>query len=259
MTVLDQLRFVSNLKYKPRKTLADTLLLYYLGLLAVQETNQAILEIGVGVSTGALEELANTTNQSLYAVDFDQERLNTFCSTATKCICKSSLELDKDTGILGYAHIDGEKNYPTTINDIEYAVSHLSRRGIICVNAYGVPAWPTVVHAVNDSMIRHNLSILFVGDAGVWLTRKEDHAFWLEQLAKDVEFNLLAPYLNIHSSTSLHYTPEHYFMNSIYPTGMLNDVEPNQNRQYYTTLNTYRNKFNPTHGGGLTNEIGKYI
>lgn len=262
-TVLDKIKFIDRFdNVKPRKTQADMLLLYYLGLLSVKQTNANILEIGVGISSYAMFELAEQFDQIFYAVDIQETRLSMFCpdNTRTKRINKSSLDLaDQEVGLLGYAHIDGDKNYPTTLHDLKFAYEHLDTMGLVCVNAYGLNCWPTIANAVNSVIADGLFEILVIGDAAVWLVKKSSYLNWLQILKTDFEFELLSVFLNIHNSNGLRYTPEYFFMNSIYPTPALELVDVANFQDYYQSLSKYSTLFNQVHDTGKTNEIGKYI
>lgn len=262
-TVLNNLRFVEQFKtVKPRKTMADMLLLYYMGELSIGQTNSNVLEIGVGLSSYAMQELTKKFDQIFYAVDLFDTRLDTFCidDDRTKSINKSSMDLlDAEVGELGYVHIDGDKNYPTTMHDLEFAYKHLDDMGMVSVNAYGLNCWPTVTHAVN-SVVTHGLfEIVLVGDAAVWLVKKTSYLNWLKILKTDYEFGLLSAFLNIHNTSGLGYTPEHFFMNSIYPTPAVLHINVEDFKEYYTNLSKYMTAFNQVHAAGQTNDPGKHI
>jgi hypothetical protein len=103
------------------------------------------------------------------------------------------------------------------------------------------------------------LEILFVGDATIWLVKKESHSAWLDVLKNDFEFGLISAVVNVHSSLGLDFVPEHYFMNSIYPTPAIGNVDIDNFKQYYNDLSKYTWMFNAVHSNGKTNEFGKYI
>ena len=205
------------------KSYNDTLLFYYIGHLAIKISRADILEIGIGGSTYPLRELSANFNCTLYVNDIDPERLDQYCDvvngindTKTKKVLKSSVVLkSSDITTLGYVHIDGDKNYWITLNDLEFSYANLSPMGVICQDDYGNNKWPTVTNAVNTMIANNKLEMLFVGDSSAWLTRKEDHAAWINILDEDFEFGLLKELLSIHSSTEvLEFNPNYFFMNS---------------------------------------------
>jgi hypothetical protein len=213
------------------KSFNDTLLFYYLGYLAIKNTQADILEIGIGGSTYPLRELSANLDCILYVNDIDPGRLDRYCNsvngindTKTKKVLKSSTALtSSDVTPLGYVHIDGDKKYSITLNDLKFSYANLSPMGLICQDDYGNNKWPTVTNAVNAMVDRNEFEILFVGDSSAWLTRKDDHAAWISLLNQDFEFGLLKELLSIHSSSEvLAFTPTYFFMNScLYSTTML--------------------------------------
>ena len=237
LSLVKQGQIISSLK-----TYSDTLLFYYLGNLASMSNNGNLFEIGVGGSTYPLLELSEHTHRKFIVVDSDADRLytfanqNIFTNATVEHHVISSTELSNTiVDNLAYCHIDGNKDYVITTNDLEYCIQHLAVNGLICQDDYGNNKWPTVTDAVQDMIHAGQLVMLIVGDSSCWLTRPEYYNYWMHIFATDVEFKALAPFLNVRQSTQRSKYPNYLFMQSaIDPEDQVNT--DNDTMKYYNNL-----------------------
>jgi hypothetical protein len=207
------------------KTFADTILFYYLGHLAlINDLDGNVSEIGVGGSTHPLVELAELHNKTFYAIDKVQSRLDQCINTSfwpTVCvekICMNSNNLNehKVKTKFSYCHVDGDKNYNTTLNDIKFYLDNLSVNGLICQDDYGNHKWPTVTDAVKELEFQQQIKIILVGDSSVWFTKPEYYDYWFNLLEHDHEYLLLKAICNICNSSKLGKTPPYFFMQRLF-------------------------------------------
>ena len=214
------------------KTYADTVLFYYLGYLATSNTLGDIVEIGVGGSTHPLIELAETNGKIFFIIDANENRLNLFSDLThwpnaklEKIVIDTAKLNSSHVGNqLSYCHIDGNKNFKSTISDIEFCLDRLSTNGLVCQDDYGNHKWPTVTDAVKELEFRNKIRLILVGDSSVWFTKPEYYDHWMSLLKKDYEYSLLVALCNItDSSKHLDKDPAYFFMNSIYNSCRKND------------------------------------
>jgi hypothetical protein len=247
-TVLDNLKtwaLVASDQLTPAlKSYSDSLLFYYLGHLAIKQTNKPILEIGVGGSTHLLHELSVNNNQEYYIVDINSNNIDQYTDipyfskdTIKKLLINSLSMKDADLPTLSYVHIDGDKNFIVTKNDLEYAASKLAPMGIICQDDYGNNKWPGVTLAVQAMINECKLELLFIGDSSCWLVKKQDHRDWIFLLENDDEFNSLRYLLQIQSSKNQFFLPEYLWMNSAFSNS--NYTVTQSQVEYYKTLLNY--------------------
>lgn len=226
------------------KTFSDTILFYYLGHLSLQNNSQGhVSEIGVGGSTYPLIELAEMHNKTFYAIDNNQSILDQcvdtcfWPTTSVEKICVDSNHLNEH-GIqtkFSYCHVDGDKNYNTTLNDIKFYLDRLSVNGLICQDDYGNHKWPTVTDAVKELEFRQQIKIIFVGDSSVWFTKPEYYDHWLDVLEQDYEYSLLTAVCNICNSATLGKTPPYFFMQRLFNSSQPNEYSETQ-LQYFDKL-----------------------
>jgi hypothetical protein len=228
------------------KTFADTILFYYLGHLAlINDPDGNIAEIGVGGSTHPLVELAELHNKTFYAVDNVQSRLDqcidiSFWPTACVekiCVDSNDLNEHKVNAKFSYCHVDGDKNYNTTLNDIKFYLDNLSANGLICQDDYGNHKWPTVTDAVKELEFQQKIKIILVGDSSVWFTKPEYYDYWFNLLEHDNEYLLLKTACNICSSLKLGKTPPYFFMQRLFNFSRPDDYSETQ-LEYFNKLNT---------------------
>jgi hypothetical protein len=204
------------------KTYSDTVLFYYLGYLATYNTPGDIVEIGVGGSTYPLIELAETNNKIFFIIDFNKDRLDQYADLAhwpnakLEKIQINSKKLNSHQIInqFSYCHVDGNKDFITTMSDIEFCLDQLSTNGLICQDDYGNNKWPTVTDAVKNLEFCGKIKLIFVGDSSAWFTKPEYYEHWMSLLEKDYEYSLLTALCNITSSAKLSKTPAYFYMNS---------------------------------------------
>jgi len=228
------------------KTFSDTILFYYLGHLALTNDSEGnISEIGVGGSTYPLIELAQLHNKTFYAIDKVQKGLDQCVNTSfwpkakVEKICVNSKNLDRyhvNKTSFSYSHVDGDKNYNTTLTDIKFYLDNLSINGLICQDDYGNHKWPTVTDAVKELEFQQKIKIIFVGDSSVWFTKPEYYNYWFNLLEQDYEFALLKAVCNICSSLHLGKTPPYFFMQRLFNFGQPDDYTETQ-LEYFNTLN----------------------
>ena len=205
------------------KTYCDTVLFYYLGLLATSTSPGDIIEIGVGGSTYPLIEIAEVNDRIFNIVDIKSSDLNNYIDSQVgpdaklKQIVIDSKKLNSEhiTNRLCYCHIDADKNFDNTMSDIEFCLDRLSVNGLICQDDYGNNKWPTVTDAVKNLEFQGKIKFILVGDSSVWFTKPEYYEFWMNLLANDYEYSLLKAICNISSSSDLGKTPAYFWMNSL--------------------------------------------
>lgn len=206
------------------KSFSDTLLFYYIGHMALCKNPGHVMEIGVGGSTHVCAELSHQHQTKFIVVDMDRPRLDHYTDTTyfpqanIERHAISSLKLN-ETAInnIAYCHLDGSKDYRIAMNDLEYCTQNLSVNGLICQDDYGNNKWPTVTDAVHAMIEEKKLIMLLVGDSSAWLCRPESYTFWMEIFGTDYEFQHLAQFLNVQSSTGLHKEPQYLYMQSPCP------------------------------------------
>jgi hypothetical protein len=250
--ILHRAKFLSLVKQDKitpsLKTFNDTLLFYYVGHLALNKALGNLFEIGVGGSTHVLMNLSEQHQRDFHVVDVDLHRLTHYSNTdlfpdaIKQTHVVSSLDLQEiNLTNLCYCHIDGNKDYMITVNDLEYCTQHLGHNGIICQDDYGNHKWPTVTDAVQHMIHTGKLVMLIVGDSSAWLTRPEYYEYWMNQFANDKEFETLSMFVNIRQSKVLNKNPNYLFMQSHVP-------ETNQSRvddhviDYYNDLLSFNHQ-----------------
>lgn len=234
------------------KSYCDTLLFYYLGHVAVSNLDGAISEIGVGGSTYAMTELSQQHSRDFYVFDSDPERLAYFGSTEHWPTAKSVLK-NVDSKLLeqfdwpkfSYCHIDGSKNFDTTLSDLKFYLNNLSINGLICQDDYSNSKWPTVTDAVKQLETLGQLKILMIGDSSAWLTKPEYYDFWMNLLGSDSEFGLLAKICNLADSTKLDKYPKYFFVNAGLTDSVLEDLDSGE-IEYFQQLLTWSEKSSPS-------------
>lgn len=202
------------------KTFSDTVLFYYLGHLSASNSNGKISEIGVGGSTYALTELAEAHGKTFVIIDNNKERVDQYTNILhwpnailEKILVNSNnLSNYQITTQFSYCHVDGDKNFNTTLSDIEFYLDHLSVNGLICQDDYGNNKWPTVTDAVKYLESCGKIKIILVGDSSVWFTKPEYYEYWMQLLKNDYEYSLLRACCNICSSEDLGKMPEYFFI-----------------------------------------------
>jgi hypothetical protein len=229
------------------KTYADTLLFYYLGHLALENTEGLLSEIGVGGSTYALRELSEKKQRTLYVIDKDQCRVDDFVleqrffkNAKIQNLVIDSLTLrNLNLSNMSYVHLDGDKNYEICHSDLDWAMTSLAPMGMICQDDYGNNKWPTITSITHELMIKKDFSFLMIGDSSAWLVRSEDRIRWLKILQEDREFNALIPYLNVASSKSIDHRPIYYFMNYFKTQDLKNTKISKEMIYYYKNLDRF--------------------
>ena len=215
----------NNLIDSALKTYSDTILFYYLGHLAISNTEGDIVEIGVGGSTYPMIELAEIYDKTFSVIDSNKERIEKYSDITywpnaklKKILINSNhLKYRQITDKFSYCHIDGDKNFITTTSDIEFCLEQLSFNGLICQDDYGNHKWPTVTDAVKAFEYNDKIKLIFVGDSSVWFTKPEYYDYWMSLLEKDYEYSLLVALCNINSSKhQLKKNPAYFYMNSIF-------------------------------------------
>jgi hypothetical protein len=227
------------------KTYSDTILFYYLGYLSlVNDSEGNVSEIGVGGSTHPLIELAELHNKKFYVVDNVQTNLDLFGNTSywpkatVEKICIDSNKLNEYNlkTKFSYCHVDGDKNYNTTLHDIKFYLNNLSINGLICQDDYGNHKWPTVTDAVKELEFQQKIKIILVGDSSVWFTKPEYYDYWFDLLEHDYEYSLLKSACNICSSTILGKNPPYFFMQSLHNFSSPDEYSETQ-LEYFDNLN----------------------
>ena len=224
------------------KSYSDTLLFYYIGHMAATNNFGNLFEIGVGGSTYPLLELSLNFKRKFVIVDSLKEQLDRHSSQeffSESIIEKhyiSSTNLDKTniTDLL-YCHVDGNKNYNITTNDLKFCIKHLVKNGIICQDDYGNNKWPTVTDAVKDLIQAGELVMLLVGDSSCWLTKPEYYDYWMTLFATDSEFIALKPFVNIRQSKQLNRLPNYLFLQSLID-GQYDYIADSDTLNYYDSL-----------------------
>lgn len=214
-----KIKSIYNLK-NPLKTFNDSLLFYYLGHLALKNQGD-ILEIGGGGSSYLLYELSEKSDRPFTLCDlnpkFTDYHLPCFSSAKVNPIIgKSEMLPYKSLLPFSYCHIDGDKDYSVTLNDLNYCLTSLAKNGLLCQDDYGNNKFPTVSQAVYKVISENKAKIILVGDSSIWLTKPEYYDYWMQVLDSDYEFNLLSSYIGIQESDKqLSYTPRYFFLNSM--------------------------------------------
>jgi hypothetical protein len=225
------------------KSYSDSILFYYLGYLSATNASGKISEIGVGGSTYILTELSELANKEFVIIDNDANRIHFFKNTTHWPKANVSTIVDdsvtvaqyKDIPKFSYGHVDGTKNFKTTVSDINFYLDHLAVNGLVCQDDYGNHKWPTVTDAVKQIEYEGRLKIVLVGDSSVWFTKPEYYDYWMGLLKTDYEFSLLTPLCNIVSSTLLERTPEYFFMQATLNHSIVEDYSPEE-IEYFNTL-----------------------
>lgn len=220
--VLNKCKFLKckvtfNLKY-PLKTYSDTLLFYYLGILALQNSNGNLFEIGLGGSSNVLYELSENFERTVTLCDMNPNALVNhkpcFSNANIEFIIDDSKFLhNKTLDPLAYVHIDGDKNFNVTYSDCLFALQNLQSNGIICQDDFGNNKFPTVTQAIYKLIEQEKAKIIVMGDNSIWITRPEFYDFWMNLLNNDYEFNLLKDYIGIQEATILGSNFNYYFLN----------------------------------------------
>ena len=218
------LKLVSERELIPSlKTFNDTVLFYYLGRLACEQSTGQLLEIGTGGSTYPLLELSSDFEREFTLIDYNQlvvdsittkRAVKHFAKARTNVLIQDSVKLTT-TDAIAYAHIDGSKNYRIALHDLEFSTANLAPNGLICQDDYGNNKWATVTDAVYTMINNKQLQMLFVGDSSAWLTRPEYYEHWMSVLRTDTEFAALGPFLNIADSAVQEKYPGYFFMQSL--------------------------------------------
>lgn len=228
------------------KSYNDTLLFYYIGNLALSNGTGNLFEIGIGGSSYPLMELSSDHSRKFIAIDVDIGLLNNFVTSKDNIFSKSIIEsyhIDSNdlpnrpdivTNNLSYCHIDGSKDYETTLNDLKYCIDHLANNGIICQDDYGNNKWPTITDAVQNLIYNGQLTMLVVGDSSCWLTKPEYYNYWMDIFSNDIEFQILSPFVNLTNSKNLNKNPNYFFMNAL--ESKVEIVPDNEILDYYDSL-----------------------
>lgn len=206
--------------FTPLKSFSDSLLFYFIGSLSLENQGE-LLEIGCGGSTYVMYELSSKFNRPLTICDLRDTFINAHLpyyrnANVSPIIDYSNTLSQHDISELVYAHVDGDKNYNTTLEDLEYCVAHLATNGIICQDDYGNNKWPSITQAVMKLVTEEKLKIVLVGDSSVWLTIPEYYDYWMNLLSSDREFNILASYVGLQEAEKiLGCDPNYYFINTL--------------------------------------------
>jgi hypothetical protein len=226
------------------KTFSDTILFYYLGHLSLNNSEGDLSEIGVGGSTYPLIELTQQHNKTFYVIDIVKDNLDKWINTLDwpkanlEKICIDSNKLNEYNlkTKFSYCHVDGDKNYNTTLHDIKFYLNNLSINGLICQDDYGNHKWPTVTDAVKELEFQQKIKIILVGDSSVWFTKPEYYDYWFDLLEHDYEYSLLKSACNICSSTILGKNPPYFFMQSLHNFSSPDEYSETQ-LEYFDNLN----------------------
>lgn len=206
--------------YPPLKSFSDSILFYYLGHLALQNKGE-ILEIGGGGSTYVLYELSENHDTTFNLCDMHKKFAtwhNDYYPNAkvNPIIAYSDVLVNHQIGPFAYAHIDGDKDYNVTSADLAYCLDNLAVNGLICQDDYGNNKWPTITQAICKAVAEGKAKVLLIGDSSIWITKPEYYSYWMNKLATDREFEVLAAYLGVHEAEKmLSYSPNYYFINSL--------------------------------------------
>lgn len=204
----------------PLKSFSDSLLFYFIGTQALNHKGD-LLEIGCGGSTYIMYELSSKFNTQLTICDlrdtFTNAHLPYYKNANVRPIIGYSNTLSQhDINQLVYAHVDGDKNYNTTLGDLEYCIAHLAPYGIICQDDYGNNKWPSITQAVTKLVSEEKIKIILVGDSSVWLTTPEYYEYWMNLLSTDREFSILASYIGLQEAEKiLGCEPNYFFINTL--------------------------------------------
>lgn len=209
-----------NKSFTPLKSFSDSLLFYFVGSMCLSNDGD-ILEIGCGGSTYVLYELATKYNRLFTLCDLRESYADMHFPYYSECnvnaiIDYSSTLTNHEIKPIVYTHVDGDKNYNTTSNDLQFCIDNLAPYGIICQDDYGNNKWPSITQAVANFVQQGKLKIIIVGDSSVWLTKPEYYDYWMDTLANDREFNILMAYLGMQESKKiLECDPNYLFINTL--------------------------------------------
>lgn len=258
--VMDQCEFLSLIQQSqikaPLKSYVDSILFYYLGYLALTQTDGALSEIGTGGSTYPLMELSHKYHREFLLFDINAGRIERFCEqnhwpkTKLIKITVNSVDLHNRSDLpeFSYCHIDGSKNLNTTKSDLRFYLDRISHNGLICQDDYGNNKWPTVTDAVQDLQYNGELKLLVIGDSSAWITLPKYYDFWMDVLCQDREFALLRSVCNIVDSAQLDRHPRYYFVQSCLSSSVL-DGHTEDEKKYFARL-TALEPITPVKGGG---------
>ena len=222
--ILSNLRFLelasTDKVYTPLKSFSDTLLFYYLGSLALTNDGD-LLEIGCGGSTCPLYELSEKSGRLLTICDLNELFKNTHLThyknaNVNPIIDNSKNLINYEIGPFVYSHVDGDKDFKVTKQDLEYCIDNIAVNGIICQDDYGNNKWPTITHVVDQLVHENKLKFVIIGDSSAWLTTPEYYDYWMNLLSTDREFQVLSWYVGLQQSAeTLSCTENYYFINCI--------------------------------------------
>lgn len=206
--------------FTPLKSFSDSLLFYFIGTLSLDKEGE-LLEIGCGGSTYIMYELSSKFHTTLTVCDLKEMFINAHVAyyenaNVNPIIGYSNTLSTYNIGPIVYAHVDGDKNYNTTLEDLEYCINNLAPFGIICQDDYGNNKWPSITQAVMQLVAEDKVKIILVGDSSVWLTAPEYYDYWMTLVSSDREFNILGAYLGLQNSNEiLGCDPNYLFINTL--------------------------------------------
>lgn len=221
--LINNIRFLelaSNDKiFTPLKSFTDSVLFYYLGRLALKNDGE-LLEIGCGGSTYVLYELSQDEKRPFTLCDLKPLYKNAHTEFYPNAIVNPIIDYSKNLydcneGPFVYSHVDGDKDYLVTKQDVEYCIDNLAVNGLICQDDYGNNKWPTVTQVILDLVSEEKLKFILVGDSSAWLTIPEYYDYWMDLLNTDREFNVLSHYFGIRHSSILNANRNYYFINTL--------------------------------------------
>lgn len=245
--ICDQAKFFELAKQQTikcsLKSFSDTVLFYYLGYIAAKHNAGQIAEIGVGGSTYPLIELSEVTNKSFFVFDRDQDFLTKFTNSEHWPRADITRVLDDSKNLhsytsfpeFSYCHVDGSKNFETTLSDLTFYINNLSENGLICQDDYGNSKWPTVTDAIKQLEQQNIIKIVLVGDSSVWITKPEYYDYWINQFDTDYELSLLKALFNIVSSSKLSKAPQYFFLQAELNFCLAEDYSDTE-KQYFNNL-----------------------
>ena len=220
--VLNDIRFFEFAKSGlrvPLKSFNDSLLFYYLGHLAGSQKGE-LFEIGGGGSSYLMCELSENCNKRYTLCDtsewFHNLTSTYYTTTNYNFINDTSENLSKyNLPNFSYCHIDGNKDFNITYNDLIYCIDHLEENGLICQDDYGNNKWPTITQAVFKALEENKIKTILIGDSSAWFTKPEYYDYWINKLSTDREFYVLGNYIGVQGSDHLSYFPKYFFLNTL--------------------------------------------
>ena len=157
----------------PSKTNLDW---YFFDQMMSDYHNQPMLEVGVGRGGSAIT-MSHHTDQLELIDSWDQtwdkksvQDIFDKYSTPVKFIDGKSKNIKIDR-TYNFIHLDANKSYEGTLNDLEKYSQHCS--GVICVDDYMQSMWPEVTHATDNFVRWGDWNRILIGNHQVFLCKKK--------------------------------------------------------------------------------------